>query len=98
MSKQKNPQPEIILEKDHVRQARSLGAVCIKGKVEGRAAFPDQLILKPVGFYWIEFKSLTGLLQDDQIEMHKELRKKGHKVYVCNRKAYSNKIIDREFM
>jgi len=93
-----SPEPEIIIEKDHIRQARSLGAVCIKGKVEGRAAFPDQLILKPVGFYWIEFKSGTNPLQDDQIDMHVQLRMKGHKVYVCNRKDYSDKIIDKEFM
>lgn len=92
-------QPEIIIERDHIKQARSLGAVCIKGKVEGRAAYPDQLILKEGrSFYWVEFKSLTGSLQDDQIEMHKELRKKDHTVYVCNTKRHSQEILQREFI
>ena len=91
--------PEIIIERDHVDKARALGAVCIKGKVEGRAAFPDQLILKEGrSFYWIEFKSLTGTLQDDQIEMHKELRKKDHTVYVCNSKNDSKLILNLEFV
>ena len=90
--------PEIIIEKEHVRRARSQGAVCIKGKVEGRAAFPDQLILKPVGFYWIEFKSTTGTLQDDQVVMHRELRKKGHKVYVCSTSEYELRIFADEFL
>ena len=89
---------EIVIEKNHVDMARKCGAVCIKGKVEGRAAFPDQLILKKKGFYWVEFKApVTGTLQDDQIEMHKILRKKGHKVYVCSSERFSETIIDREF-
>ena len=87
------------IEKDHIIQARCHGAVCLKGKVEGRAAFPDQLILMETGFYWIEFKApLTGSLQDDQIEMHKELRKKGHMVYVCDSMEYSDEILDIEFV
>jgi len=90
--------PEIFIERDHIARARSAGAVCIKGKVEGRAAFPDQLILKDrKRFYWIEFKSLTGSLQDDQIEMHKQLRKKGHTVYVCDNQAHSHGILEKEF-
>ena len=92
--------PEIILERYHIRAARStLGAVCMKGKVEGRAAFPDQLVLmKDKKFYWIEFKSLTGTLQDDQVAMHEVLRKKGHTVYVCSTQRHSQEIIQRESM
>lgn len=91
-------QPEIIIEQDHIKRARSYGAVCIKGKVEGRAAFPDQLVLKNFKkFYWIEFKSATGSLQNDQIEMHKELRKRGHTVYVCNSQDESHSILVEEF-
>ena len=89
---------EIKIEDDHVREARILGAVCIKGKIEGRAAFPDQLILKPDGrFYWIEFKSETGTLQDDQVEMHLVLRTKGHSVYVCSDARHSIVILNFEF-
>ena len=88
---------EIIIEKDHIRQARALGAICIKGNIEGRAAFPDQLILKPKGFYWVEFKTMLGSLQDDQIEMHKLLRKKGHRVYVCNSKNSADYTLSKEF-
>lgn len=91
--------PEIHLEREHIIAARSLGAVCIKGKVEGRAAFPDQLVLKEGrSFYWIEFKSLTGSLQPDQIEMHRELRKKDHTVYVCSTPRHSQEILQREFV
>ncbi len=88
---------EILIEDDHILKARKLGAVCIKGDFKGRAAWPDQLILKPVGYYWIEFKSETGTLQDDQVEMHKLLRKKGHTVYVCDNKYDSDYIICKEF-
>ena len=46
----------IKIERDHVFQARRHGAVCINGKIEGRAAYPDQLILKEgKDVYWIEF-------------------------------------------
>ena len=89
---------EIKIEDDHVREARIFGAVCIKGKIEGRAAFPDQLILKPDGrFYWVEFKVLGNDLQDDQREMHLVLRTKGHKVYVCYSELNSLAILDKEF-
>ncbi len=88
---------EIKIEKDHILQARQHGAVCIKGKVEGRAAWPDQLVLKKHNFYWIEFKVPGNDLQPDQIEMHKVLRDKGHKVYVCNNETYSDYILDIEF-
>ena len=89
---------EIKIEDDHIREARIFGAVCIKGKIEGRAAFPDQLILKPNGkFYWVEFKSDTGTLQDDQIEMHLVLRTKGHTIYVCYSEFNSLAILDEEF-
>ena len=88
---------EIDTENDHVQEARDLGAVCIKGKVEGRAAFPDQLVLKPVGFYWIEFKTKRGSLQDDQAVLHKILREKGHTVYVCDDPLYSRIVLDQEF-
>jgi hypothetical protein len=91
-------QPEIKTEQDHVAKARSYGAVCIKGKVEGRAAFPDQLILMEAGeFYWVEFKSATGTLQEDQIEMHGWLREKGHRVYVCKSMVESDSILCDEF-
>ena len=89
---------EIKIEKDHVIQATAMGGVCIKGKTEGRAAWPDQLVLMETGFYWIEFKSPTGTLQDDQIEMHKQLRKKGQMVYVCNSMKYSDEILDLELV
>ncbi len=90
--------PEIILELDHIDKARSFGAICIKGKIEGRAAYPDRLILKKGRkFYWIEFKSTTGSLQEDQIEMHKELRKRGHKIYVCDNQNDSDSILVQEF-
>ena len=88
---------EITIERDHIKRAADSGAVCIKGKVEGRAAFPDQLILKPKGFYWVEFKVPGNPLQDDQVEMHKVLRKKGHKVYVCSSKVTSTVILVSEF-
>ena len=88
---------EIKIEDDHTREARIRGAVCIKGNIEGRAAFPDQLILKPDGrFYWIEFKSDTGTLQDDQVEMHLVLRTKGHTVYVCSDEEHSIIILNFE--
>lgn len=93
-----SPQPEIIIERDHILRARAYGAVCIKGKIEGRAAYPDQLVLKKGReFYWIEFKSLTGSLQPDQIEMHIALRKRGHKIYICNTKRHSKEILEEEF-
>ena len=90
---------EILIEDDHVKRARAEGAVCIKGKVPGRAAFPDQLILKDKSkaFYWVEFKSPTGTLQDDQVAMIEILRKKGHVVYICNSFKDSSLILDSEF-
>ena len=87
---------EIKIENDHVSKARGLGAVCIKGKIDGRAAFPDQLVLKPVGFYWIEFKVPGNTLQDDQVEMHKTLKKKGHTVYTCDNQIDSMHILRTE--
>lgn len=89
---------EILIEDDHILQARKLGAVCIKGKIEGRAAWPDQLILKPDSeYYWVEFKVPTNDLQDDQVEMHRLLKKKGHRVYACNNKEDSHSILIQEF-
>jgi len=89
---------EITIEDDHILQARKLGAVCIKGNFEGRAAWPDHIILKPdTTFYWIEFKVPTNDLQDDQIEMHKLLKKKGHRVYTCDNQEDSHDILIREF-
>jgi len=89
---------EIKIENDHVGQAQRYGAVCIKGNIEGRAAFPDQLILKPdKSFYWIEFKVPGNSRQDDQIEMHKVLKKKGHTVYTCYNFTNSNNILIKEF-
>ena len=88
---------EIQIEIDHIKEATANGAVCIKGNIEGRAAFPDQLVLKRKGFYWVEFKTETGTVQDDQKEMHKALKKKGHKVYLCRNIKRSDAIIAKEF-
>jgi len=89
---------EIKIEDDHVGQAQRNGAVCIKGNIEGRAAWPDQLVLKSDrSFYWIEFKVPGNPLQDDQAELHKVLKKKGHKVYTCDNQADSDSIIVEEF-
>ena len=89
---------EIQIEIDHIREATSRGAVCIKGKVEGRAAYPDQLVMKKnKAFYWVEFKTETGSLQPDQVEMHKTLKKKGHKIYLCRSIKRSDAIIAKEF-
>ncbi len=85
------------IEDDHVFQARKHGAVCIKGKIEGRAAYPDQLILKELGHYWIEFKVPGNTLQDDQVEMIKNLRVKGQTVYVVDNEEDSNTVLDAEF-
>jgi len=89
---------EITTEKDHRIHAQHQGAVCLKGDVEGRAAFPDQLILKPdKTFYWIEFKVPGNTLQDDQDAMITLLRAKGQTVYVCDNQEYSHNIIAEEF-
>ena len=89
---------EIKIENDHISKARKFGAVTIKGKVEGRAAFPDQLILKPdESYYWIEFKVPGNGLQDDQKEMHKQLKRKGHTVYICDNQIDSMHILRTEF-
>ena len=88
---------EIKIENDHVSKARKLGGVCIKGNIEGRAAFPDQLVLKADGFYWIEFKVPGNDRQDDQVEMHKVLTKKGHTVYTCDNQEDADVILLREF-
>ena len=86
------------IEDDHVFQARKHGAVCIKGEIPGRAAYPDQLILKDnKRFYWVEFKVPGNNLQPDQEEMISLLRKKGHTVYVCDTMFDSNVILDAEF-
>ena len=86
------------IEDDHVFQARKHGAVCIKGNITGRAAYPDQLILKEAKeFYWVEFKVPGNILQDDQAVMIDLLRKKGHVVYVCDNEEDSNTILDVEF-
>jgi len=89
---------ELKIEKDHVFQARKHGAVCIKGNFDGRAAYPDQLILKDrKKFYWVEFKVPGNDLQKDQEEMINLLRKKGHMVYVCDNMIDSDIILDTEF-
>ena len=89
---------ELQIEISHIEEARARGAVCIKGKVEGRAAYPDQLVMKSnKKFYWVEFKTETGTLQPDQVEMHKALKKKGHKVYLCRSIKRSDAIIAKEF-
>ncbi len=89
---------EIQIENDHVGKAQAHGAVCIKGDIGGRAAWPDQLILKSDrSFYWIEFKVPGNTLQDDQVEMHKVLKKKGHTVHTCDNIIDSNHIITHEF-
>ncbi len=89
---------EKAVEDDHILQARRYGGVCIKGEFAGRSAYPDQLVLKPdKTFYWIEFKVPGNGLQDDQVEMHRILKAKGHRVYLCDNQADSDAIIVEEF-
>ena len=89
---------EIKIEDDHVRQARRLGGVCIKGNFDGRSAWPDQLVLKPdKSFYWIEFKVPGNNLQDDQVDLHQVLKDKGHTVYLCDSQTDSDSILVEEF-
>lgn len=89
---------ELKIERDHIDKARKLGAITIKGNIEGRAAWPDQLILKPdKSFYWIEFKVPGNTLQDDQVEMHKQLKRKGHTVYTCDNRESADEILIKEF-
>lgn len=89
---------EIQIEDDHVKQVHSLGGVAIKGEFPGRTGWPDRLVLMPNSkFYWIEFKRPNNSLQDDQIEMIRLLKDRGHTVHLCDSFEYSNKLIARYF-
>lgn len=92
-----DPKLEANIEKDHVNHARAYQAICIKGELPGITGWPDQLVLKKKGFYWVEFKLPHNSLQDDQVEMHELLRSRGHTVYTCDSYADSNNILRIEF-
>ncbi len=64
---------------------RKLGCVVLKGKQDNSNDWPDRLILKPNddGYFWIEFKRLGEEPRPSQKAKFKQLRLKGHRIYVC---------------
>ena len=65
-------------------ELRKLNCVVLKGKQDNNNDWPDRLILcSSRQFFWIEFKRKGENPRPSQEVKFKQLREKGHNVYVC---------------
>lgn len=78
------PPVEKKIEDWATAEFRKHNCVVLKGKQDNSNDWPDRLVLKPTReFFWVEFKRLGEAPRPSQMAKFRELRRKGHHVYVC---------------
>lgn len=76
---------ESDIERHLVNEVKRLGGEIRKVKWPGRRGGPDRAVFFPDAvLFWVETKSLSGVVKVHQSREHARLRKMGQKVYVCN--------------
>ena len=79
------PQLEKQIERNVCDYAHDAGMLVYKFTSPARAAVPDRLLVTQQGtVFFIEFKRPGGTATDNQLEEHKELRRKGMLVWVID--------------
>ncbi len=78
---------------------RKLGCYTFKGKQDNSNDWPDRLVLKPTReFFWVEFKRIGEEPRPSQRTKFRELRKKGHHIYICRTANDVQDVIDLELI
>ena len=90
------PMLEKKIEGSVVDYAKRKGMYVRKFTSPQRRGAPDRLFAFKGRIFWIEFKSEKGVLSKLQAAEHREMRKHGLTVYVCNSVTQGRKIIDGE--
>jgi len=83
---------EADIQREIVKALRQLGFIVLRlnaGKTQHNVKLcepgtPDLLAIGHEVTLWIEVKAPGGKLRDTQVEMHKQLRKRGQLVAVCD--------------
>lgn len=76
---------EKALEAYLARRVRALGGVCIKYANAAEAGYPDRVALLPGGVtVWVELKSRGCRPRILQEMRHRQMRRLGHRVAVCD--------------
>ena len=80
-----------VLERDLERHfsnvCKKLGILTLKLNVTYSRGWPDRVVVLSDGqVFWVELKTLTGIVSPLQERVHKLLRQRGHTVYVLRTK------------
>lgn len=85
------------VENPVVDYAKKQGMKVRKMNGQGFNHWPDRLFLGEEGLsFWVEFKRPGGVLSPGQEIMIDDLRRMGHRVYVCDDPGKGKAIIDAE--
>lgn len=85
---------ESAVEQYLVDEVKRLGGEIRKVKWPGRRGGTDRVVFFPEAIiFWVETKSLTGVVKIHQSREHARLRKMGQKVYVCNSKEQVDSVL-----
>lgn len=97
---------ESKIEGDAVKHAKARGWLARKMNGLGFNDWPDRLFLPPPGMnretnhvrerFWVEFKRRGAKPTPAQARMHKDLRARGERVFVCDSLASFTAVFDKE--
>jgi hypothetical protein len=74
---------EKTLESKITKKAKELGFLTYKFSSPSNRGVPDRMFISPTGnVFFIEFKTMKGILSALQKKIHAEIENKGIKVYV----------------
>ena len=75
---------EADIEKDVVRFVESVGGECLKLKIDGQRGWPDRTLLLQEGLIlFVELKTKSGRIRQQQVHWVSRLKSLGFKVKVC---------------
>ena len=78
---------ENSIEQSFNRWCKDNGFYRRKLKLNPGRGWPDQAVFLPNNVVvWIEFKGPDGVLSAQQVFVHRQMAKSGHKVHVCRTK------------
>ena len=88
---------EAVIERYFINQCEANGWMCLKLVDRGRRGFPDRTVLKHSGdHFFAELKCEGGKLSALQKMRIRQIRMKGHRVYICWSKVEVDKMMEIE--